>query len=304
MKSKPVSTGPRQSARSRAILVALAVVAAAAIAYAYRAFSDRPVSISELAGTTHIHGIAVDPEDPSRLYLATHHGFYIVSPDGKATRLSEVMDMMGFTPFPFDPRILYASGHPTGGGNLGFMMSDDSGKSWRQLSKGLGGPVDFHQMDASKADMKTIYGAYGGLQISRDGGLSWSRVGPQPEGLIALATSALSVDTLYAATQTGLLVSRDGGKSWQPAHSEKRPVSMVFTTREGDVYAFVLGSGLLVAKEPALAWQSLGGDFGGAYVLHLAVDPTNKDRLYAVTNKGSILASRDGGRTWVAFGKG
>ena len=302
MTAKFAKTGRKRSARARAILVALAVVAAAAIAYAYRAFSGRPVSISELAGTTHFHGIAVDPEDPSRLYLATHHGFYIVSPDGKATRLSEVMDMMGFTPFPFDPRILYASGHPTGGGNLGFMMSDDGGKSWRQLSKGVGGPVDFHQMDASKADMKTIYGAYGGLQVSRNGGLSWSRVGPQPEGLIALATSALNVDTLYAATQTGLLVSKDGGNSWQPASSDKRPVSMVFTTRDGDVYAFVVGSGLLHAKEPALAWQSLAGDFGAAYVLHLAVDPTNKERLYAVTNKASILASRDGGRTWATFG--
>lgn len=304
MKSKPAAADRKRSARSRVILVALAVVAVAAMAYAYRASSDRPVSLSELAGTTHFHGIAVDPEDPSRLYLATHHGFYIVSPDGMATRLSEVMDMMGFTPFPFDPRILYASGHPAGGGNLGFLMSDDGGKSWRQLSKGIGGPVDFHQMDASKADMKTIYGAYGGLQVSRNGGLSWSRVGPQPEGLIALATSALNVDTLYAATQTGLLVSKDGGKSWQPAFAEKRPASTVFATREGDVYAFVLGSGLLHAKEPALAWQSLGSDFGGAYILHLAVDPTNRERLYAVTNKGSILGSRDGGRTWATFGKG
>ena len=77
---------------------------------------------------------------------------------------------------------------------------------------------------------------------------------------------------------------------------------MVFTTRDGDVYAFVVGSGLLHATEPALAWQSLGGDFSGAYVLHFAVDPTNKERLCAITNKNTILASRDGGRTWAAFG--
>ncbi len=77
---------------------------------------------------------------------------------------------MGFTPHPADESVLYASGHPAGGGNLGFIVSRDGGRGWSSLSPGVGGPVDFHQMDVSKADPSVIYGAHGGLQASRDGG--------------------------------------------------------------------------------------------------------------------------------------
>lgn len=302
VKHKFAKTKRKGSGLARAALVAVAILAVGAALYAYRSFSNQPVSIAELARTTHFHGIAVDPHDSSRLYLATHHGFFIVSPDGMATRLSGVMDMMGFTPNPAQPDILYASGHPSGGGNLGFMTSEDDGKTWRQLSKGLGGPVDFHQMDVSKADARVIYGAYGGIQVSRDGGISWLPVGPAPTRLIALAASARDVNVVYAATERGLLISRDGGKSWRPAYPPGRPASTVFTTPNGDVYAFVLDTGLIHATEPGLQWQVLGSGFGNAYLLHLAVDPTNKERLYAVTSQGTVLASRDGGRTWAVFG--
>jgi hypothetical protein len=33
-----------------------------------------------LKSVAHIHGIAVDPADPQRLYLATHHGLYRTAP--------------------------------------------------------------------------------------------------------------------------------------------------------------------------------------------------------------------------------
>ncbi len=94
------------------------------------------------------------------------------------------------------PSVLYASGHPASGGNLGFIISIDGGKSWAKLADGVGGPVDFHQMDVSKADPKVIYGLYGGLQRSADGGRSWSKVGPAPDGLIDIAASGQDADTL------------------------------------------------------------------------------------------------------------
>ncbi len=69
---------------------------------------------------THIHGIAVDPTLDSRLLLATHHGFFVVqTDDGMATRISrDQNDYMGFTPHPENPTVMFASGHPSGGGNL------------------------------------------------------------------------------------------------------------------------------------------------------------------------------------------
>ncbi len=288
-------------------LAGIAVVAAAGLPVG-QALSAGGTTVNSLAQKSHFHGIAVDPGDPSRLFLATHHGLFQVATDGKARRISKTRDdFMGFTPHPTDPSILYASGHPVGGGNLGFIVSRNGGRSWTQISKGVRGPVDFHQMDVSRADPKFIYGSHGGLQISNDAGQSWRLAGPTPKGMIDLAVSAKDVNTLYAATRSGLLKSADAGRSWQSAYIVRRPVTMVQVNSRGDVYAFVVGTGLIRTKEPGLNWRTIGGGLGNNYILHLAADPTDDRKLYAIafnpnTRNNTVLASRDGGRSWLSLG--
>jgi photosystem II stability/assembly factor-like uncharacterized protein len=284
-------------------LVAGAAVAlsAAAIGYVVRSQATETIAVSELPRQTHIHGLAVDRQDPSRLLIATHHGLFRAGPDGKAERISEVQDYMGFNPHPRDPNMLYASGHPAKGGNLGFIASTDQGKTWTQISPGVRGPVDFHQLTVSPADPSTIYGAYGGLQVSRDAGKTWKIVGPAPDKLIDLAASARNVDTLYAATEQGLLVSTNAGHSWEPLLREA-PVSLVEVTPDGTLYALVIGRGLVRSGEPPIGLQTVSNSFGQEYLLHLAGDPTNPNRLFAATGGGRVLTSTDQGRTWSTFG--
>lgn len=286
----------------RPLMVLFFAMAAISI-FRTHAVGDSPVLVTELAGKTHFHGIAVDSKDPSRLYLATHHGFYVVASDGMATRISDNQnDYMGFTPHPTDPDIFFASGHPATGGNLGFIVSDDGGRSWRQLAKGVRGPVDFHQMAISRSDPRVIYGVYGGLQVSRDGGRTWEMRGNAPPKLFDLEVSTMNPDRLYAATQGGLLVSNNAGESWQPAHYNISPSSMVQATAHGDIYAFIAGLGLLRTPDGSLKWSFISKDFGDRYLLHLAADPSDPDTLYVVTNKGELLKSSDGGGTWRPLG--
>ena len=235
----------------------------------------------------------------AKLLLATHHGIFAVDDAGIATRVAPVQDYMGFSPSPSDPLTYYASGHPAGGGNLGFLASKDGGATWTQVSEGHNGPVDFHQMDVSAADPKTIYGVYGRVQTSKDGGATWTATGKPPGGLIAIAASSQSPSRVYAATKSGLFVSEDAGATWALVQFEGEPVSLV-KAAGGKLYAFVVGRGLLVGEEKAPAtWTPLSNDFGESIPLYLAM---GREAMYIATHDSSVLASGDGGHTWKAFG--
>lgn len=283
-------------------LAAFAAVAWAVVGHG--AAADGVTTVAALARATHFHGLAVDAADPTRVYLATHHGLYAVGADGTARAVSKDRhDFMGFAAHPTEPDVLFSSGHPAHGGNLGFMVSTDRGVTWRKRADGVGGPVDFHQMDVSKADPRVVYGVHDGLQVSRDGGKTWATAAPAPPDLLQIAASATASDTLYAATVPGLLRSTDGGRTWASAYPQRAPPTMVSVTPAGAVYALVAGVGLVRAAEPDLAWRTLGGDFTGHYVIHGAVDPSDEQTLYVVTVAAAnrtqdVRMSRDGGATW------
>ncbi len=262
-------------------------------------------TLEVLAGKTHYHGIAFARSGSATLLLASHHGLFALAKDGEATRVSPVHDYMGFSPDPVDPLSYYASGHPAGGGNSGFLKSSDGGATWKQLSPGVGGPVDFHQLDVSPANPNTIYGSYGELQISRDGGQTWSIAGTPPAKLVAIAVSGTNAGQIYAATQNGLSVSVDAGASWQPLGFDGEVVSLVETGPNNALFAFVLGRGLMkTSEDKPKDWTVLSNGFGEAIPLHLAVDPADGNHLALTTQNNDVLESRDGGSTWAPFGKG
>ncbi len=265
-----------------------------------------PVSaetLKELSGRTHYHGIAFPRSGSAALLLATHHGLFAVDKTGETAQVSPTQDYMGFSPDPADPLSYYASGHPSGGGNSGFLKTTDGGAKWTRLSAGVNGPVDFHQMDVSPADPKTIYGVYGELQISRDGGQTWSVNGAPPAQLISIAASGIKADRIYAATKDGLHVSEDGGASWQPLEFGGEVVSMVKTGPDRLLLAFVLGRGLVKASEDnPREWTVVSNSFGNAIPLHLAIDSSDGNHLALTTHTNDVLESRDGGSSWTPFG--
>jgi photosystem II stability/assembly factor-like uncharacterized protein len=278
----------------------------AALAFAIGAISSSSAeTLGTLAQHTHYHGIAFVRSGTATLLLASHHGVYALDNNGTATRVSPIQDFMGFAPDPANPMSYYASGHPAGGGNSGFLHSTDGGANWKQLSPGVEGPVDFHQMDVSTADPKTIYGGYGSIQVSRDGGATWKIAGNPPPDLIAIAASKVNVGQLYAATKNGLHMSEDAGATWKPLFFGGEIVSTVETGPGNAVYAFVIGRGLMTANEPvSTEWTLLSNDFGESIPLHLAVDEKDSQHLALTTHANEVLESRDGGKTWRAFGKG
>lgn len=180
------------------------------------------------------------------------------------------------------------------------IASDDGGVTWTQLSAGVGGPVDFHAMAISRADPRTMYGLYGNIQVSRDGGATWSVAASTPTDLIDLAASPTDPDTLFAGTMTGLVESKDGAVSWQQIGPTNVPASLVETAPDGSLYVFFAGSGLFKQSADG-SWAVLAENLGEQVFLHLAADAADAAHLLVVTQESAVLESRDGGKTWAAL---
>ncbi|MBN8631640.1 MAG: hypothetical protein J0L76_12365 [Rhodobacterales bacterium] len=264
------------------------------------AAAEEAIPLADLLSKTHIHGIAPGAGGIDSLTLATHDGLWAVDLAGqRATRLGLSRDdFMGYSTVPGSTGTAYASGHPVTGGNLGVIRSDDAGTSWTHVSDGLNGPVDFHNMEVSRADPAVIYGIGhdGVVQRSGDGGLSWEASGQAPDKLIDIATSAEDAATLYAATETGLLLSRDKGASWS-AILDDAPVSTVDVGADGVVRAVDLAQGLITIG-PALEIVPVSNDLPDGYLLLLATISTAPHRLAAMSAKGRLVVSDDGGHSW------
>lgn len=286
--------------RSSKLMLGIAAFAAAGMsASAGWQASAQSIPIAEVS---HLHGLAVDPTDSSRLYLATHNGLFRSSADGTAELVSgKTDDYMGFTPHPTEAGVLYASGHPAGGGNMGVLVSRDGGETWEQAASGAAANADFHAMDVSRADPNVLYGLHGAIQVSRDGGKTWTEVGAPEARVIDLAAAAVSPEIVFAATMNGIAISRDGGETWEPTGPQGQPASMIQTAPDGSTYAFIVGTGLVKTPGSALDWRPLNNAFGERVLLHLAVDPANPSRLFGVTDEGRIVASSDGGESWQPF---
>lgn len=291
-----------------AFAIAIGASAAVALPSAAHAQVEMVTTVEKLSAATHFHGIAVDPQDSARILLATHHGIFAVAADGRARRVSLVEDdFMGFARASGEAQLLVASGHPAGGGNLGFLASNDGGRNWRQLSPGIDGPVDFHQIAVSPHDPSLIFGVHHRtLQMSQDGGRNWTIAAPAPPEILDLAASAKDANTLYAAARTGLFKSQDRGRSWTRAHETAAPATAVHVRSSGEVLAFMAGTGLVAASEPELKWRVVGPGWGGGLIVHLDSDPGDPSNLVAIATRPShgqaVIASRDGGKSWSQVG--
>lgn len=253
---------------------------------------------------THVHGLAVDRADSSRVYIATHHGLLVWQEGQALTQVgSSRDDFMGFTVHPTDPQMLFRSGHPSGGGNLGFEKSRDAGKSWDKVSNGSAtGPADFHTMIVHPANPEHIYGWFGGrIHRSLDGGGTWAVI-PEQIGISSIAGDPSSDTTVYVGTQNGLLMSTNRGETWTPVSTQESLGAVLDIEPDSSTNSLLLALQdkrvVRLSRSPEGGWGT--NDLGTLpdTPMHLALDPKNPQTLYAFTESHALYRSSDGGRNW------
>lgn len=262
----------------------------------------------------HTHGLSVNPSNPNVIYLATHHGLIQRTDNGKWFWMQpkqQRADYMGFTTDPTNPNRFYASGHPQTGGNLGFQVSENLARDWKQIS--MPG-VDFHALAIAPSNPKVFYGfpssGAQGIQVSTDGGKTWKQA--QMSGLKAepfnLVVDPVNADRVFAVTPAGLHQSTDRGENWSLLpNTQTAPVIGLAVQKEADktvMYGFRAApskSGIDRSVDGGQTWQRWGTGTKGI-ILYLAIAPSNPKVFYAVNRENAVFGSQDGGKTWKELG--
>ena len=255
----------------------------------------------------HVHGLGIDPSDRSILYIAAHGDFYQSISGGPPVKVDKIRaDYMAFNA-PQSPGVpLYASGHPSTGGNTGLIKSTDRGQTWQVVSRVLEPPVDFHAMAVSKSNPNVIIGfdsAARGLFKTTDGGTTWDTL-QYPEYIIALAILPTDSQVVFAGTGKGIYKSSDGAKSWTLLETYKGIGIFAMTFDEdGILYVSTQTFGLVRSSDLGHTWENVNGP--ALTITSIAVDSV-KDVIYVAghSNEGfqEVYRSLDDGTTWNLIG--
>jgi hypothetical protein len=221
------------------------------------------------AGGLCLHTIV---RDGDRMHLGISTGGHYLSQDrGKSFHASNKGVGAGFVPDPYPefgqcvhkivrpeaaPGRLYMQNHGgwadwTGPGgprpDIGVLRSDDYGRSWRSIAKGLptdfGFPIVVHPRHADTVYVmplepatRTCPGGAPAVWRSENGGDSWSRLAeglPKKETYFTVQRDAMTIDglstaALYFGTTTGQLwIGRDGGEEFECLFDSLPPIHNV-----------------------------------------------------------------------------
>jgi hypothetical protein len=210
--------------------------------------------------------------DGNRVHLGISTGGHYLSEDGGVTFSASNQGVgAGFSPDPYPefgqcvhkivthkdaPGRFYMQNHGGWGEwdgpggrrpDIGVLRSDDHGKSWYSIAKGLpsdfGFPISVHPHDPDTVYVlplepatRTCPGASPGVWRSENGGKSWRKLSkglPKKESYFTVQRDAMDIDEMknpavYFGTTTGQLwIGRESGEEWECLFDSLPPIHNV-----------------------------------------------------------------------------
>jgi photosystem II stability/assembly factor-like uncharacterized protein len=257
-------------------------------------------------------GLAIDPDDPDMLYVATIRGLYRSRDGGENWEVAAFEDLYVSTVVadPRHPAMYFALvPGPAVESAWAVWRSSDHGETWTQISSLAPKQTLFDPrfvFDPSQPYALYLGGGYGPVLRSGDGGVSWTEL-PGTSGIQSLAVT--SGGTLAATVQGRLGISRstDRGETWEPpledaptagAGTPKDVLQQVTAASFPSGTLFALGyEGFWKSTDAGTTWRSANQGLVARSFPSILVPPGSSD-VVATTSFDEVFRSADQGATW------
>ncbi len=227
---------------------------------------------------TDIKAVTLTPQEPIIAYIASKSNLYRARKSGQGWENIFSVGISGVeinTIYidPFDSDTVYL------GTTDGLYKSKDGGNSWQRIFKGIGGEENRVFAIAVDYSGAILVGTGRGMFASKDHGLTWVGVTDVPKDSIIyyIAVSPVDKGLIYIATEKGIYKSDDEMR-W----------NRIFAS------PFVSPAELEYDGEEDEKQQEVEQ---GVLIRTIAIDPDDRDVIYAGTTKG-VYVSKDAGSSW------
>jgi hypothetical protein len=249
-----------------------------------------------------VNGLAIDPATKDFLET-TNKGFWRISPDGKnVTKIVGHITYKGKSDTvgtfllaePIGPHKFIGSGHPDHQNTLpqflGYLKSDDDGKTWQGLSRV--GDADLHKIVFEGGRMFAYDAVLSAILTSDDVGKHFIEHFT-PRGLIIdFVVDPANRNTILAANDDEIFRSTNGGDSWKSIL--RAPRARLAWPAAGVLYRANQDGTVFTSPDGGKSWTKVSKVDGEPYKF-LTVGPKH---MYLAISTGAILETKDGAKTW------
>lgn len=268
----------------------------------------------DASGELIVDHILVDSAHPAVLYAGA---WAIGHPDGgvwishdAGHTWKAVADMRGqsiraLVQAPSNPRVLYA------GAMGGVFRSADAGLTWTLISPP--GSLEIHEIESLAVDPRDSGVVYAGTWHlpwkTFDAGKNWASI---KQGLIddsdvfSIVLDPVNPDTVFLSACSGIYKSGNGAFLFRKIQGIPSSARRTRALRQDPVHRNIVYAGttegLYKTVDGGATFQRMTGP--GVIVNDVYVDANNPDRVLLATDRGGVLLSRDGGRSFTPSNQG